>query len=132
MPGRRIEFNLGGGNFRAQFRRADRSGAALAVASVAIAGGMVAMHRLDLRPADAGSPRAGDAYFEPSLVRTSHGGFIYYEVLELLAGLAKRGRIVGVDLVEVAPDYDHTGGTAILAAQVLMNLIGRIMHARGA
>lgn len=53
-----------------------RSGAALAVASVAIAGGMVAMHRLDLRPADAGSPRAGDAYFEPSLVRTSHGGFI--------------------------------------------------------
>jgi histidyl-tRNA synthetase len=30
-PGRRIELNLGGGNFKAQFRRADRSGAALAV-----------------------------------------------------------------------------------------------------
>jgi agmatinase len=30
----------------------------------------------------------------------------------------------------VAPDYDHTGTTAILAAQVMMNLIGRIMHAR--
>jgi histidyl-tRNA synthetase len=30
-PGRRIEVNLGGGNFKAQFRRADRSGAALAV-----------------------------------------------------------------------------------------------------
>lgn len=73
--------------------------------------------------------------FDPSIApgtgTPSHGGFIYYEVLELLAGLAKRGRIVGVDLVEVAPDYDHTGGTAILAAQVLMNLIGRIMHARG-
>lgn len=74
--------------------------------------------------------------FDPSIApgtgTPSHGGFIYYEVLELLAGLAKRGRIAGVDLVEVAPDYDHSGSTAILAAQVLMNLIGHIMHARGA
>lgn len=31
VPGRRIEVNLGGGNFKAQFRRADRSGAALAL-----------------------------------------------------------------------------------------------------
>ena len=31
MPGRRVEVNLGGGNFKAQFRRADRSGASLAV-----------------------------------------------------------------------------------------------------
>jgi len=29
LPARRIELNLGGGNFKAQFRRADRSGAAL-------------------------------------------------------------------------------------------------------
>ncbi|MCK0196633.1 agmatinase [Ancylobacter sp. 6x-1] len=73
--------------------------------------------------------------FDPSIApgtgTPSHGGFVYYEVLEMLAGLAKRGTIVGVDLVEVAPDYDHTGTTAILAAQILMNLIGRIMHARG-
>jgi histidyl-tRNA synthetase len=31
LPGRRIEANLGGGNFKAQFRRADRSGATLAL-----------------------------------------------------------------------------------------------------
>ncbi|NCW20964.1 MAG: histidine--tRNA ligase [Gammaproteobacteria bacterium] len=31
LPGRRIELNLGGGNFKAQFRRADRSGATLAL-----------------------------------------------------------------------------------------------------
>jgi len=74
--------------------------------------------------------------FDPSIApgtgTPSHGGFLYYEVLELLAGLAKRGPIVGVDLVEVAPDYDQSGCTSILAAQVLMNLIGRIIHARGA
>jgi histidyl-tRNA synthetase len=31
LPRRRFEFNLGGGNFKAQFRRADKSGAALAL-----------------------------------------------------------------------------------------------------
>jgi agmatinase len=72
--------------------------------------------------------------FDPSIApgtgTPSHGGFLYYEVLELLAGLAVRGEVVGIDLVEVAPDYDHTGTTAILAAQVLLNFIGRIMHAQ--
>ncbi len=73
--------------------------------------------------------------FDPSIApgtgTPSHGGFVYYEGLELLAGLAKRNPIVGIDLVEVAPDYDHSGSTAILAAQLLMNLLGRIFHARG-
>ncbi|MGN8172022.1 agmatinase [Agrobacterium sp. 22117] len=68
--------------------------------------------------------------FDPSIApgtgTPSHGGFIYYEVLELIVGLAKQGTIVGVDLVEVAPDYDHTGSTAILAAQLLLNTIGRV------
>ena len=72
--------------------------------------------------------------FDPSIApgtgTPSHGGFLYYEVLELLDGLTKRGNILGVDLVEVAPDYDRTGSTAILAAQILMNLIGRIAHNR--
>jgi len=72
--------------------------------------------------------------FDPSIApgtgTPSHGGFLYYEVLELLAGLAKRGRIVGVDLVEVSPDHDPAGVTSILAAQVLLNLIGRIGKAR--
>ena len=68
--------------------------------------------------------------FDPSIApgtgTPSHGGLLYYEVLELLDGLARQGNIVGIDLVEVAPDYDHTGTTSILAAQLLMNLIGRI------
>ena len=70
--------------------------------------------------------------FDPSIApgtgTPSHGGFDYYEVLELLDGLTKRGSVVGVDLVEVAPDYDHSGSTSTLAAQVLMNLVGRILH----
>lgn len=44
--------------------------------------------------------------------------------------LADWDAIIGVDLTEAAPDYDHSGTTAILAAQLLMNLIGRIMNQR--
>jgi len=72
--------------------------------------------------------------FDPSIApgtgTPSHGGFQYYEVLELLAGLAARGAIVGVDLVETAPDYDPAGVMSILAAQLLSNLIGRIFACR--
>ena len=35
-----------------------------------------------------------------------------------------------MDLVEVAPPYDPTGTTSILAAQLLLNSIGFIFHAR--
>ncbi len=66
----------------------------------------------------------------PGTGTPSHGGFLYYEVLELLQKVAQTHEIVGVDLVEVAPDYDPTGSTSILAAQLLMNLLGFIFHAR--
>lgn len=73
--------------------------------------------------------------FDPSIApgtgTPSHGGFLYYEVLEILQGLSTRGEVVGIDLVEVAPDYDHAGTTAFLAAQLLMNVLGFVFHAKG-
>ena len=70
--------------------------------------------------------------FDPSIApgtgTPSHGGFMYYEILELLDGLCQCGTIVGIDLVEVAPDYDPTGSTSTLAAQLLLNFIGRMLH----
>ena len=68
----------------------------------------------------------------PGTGTPSHGGFLYYDVLEMLQEVARRHDVVGIDLVEVAPDYDQTGSTAILAAQVLLNFLGFIFHARGA
>lgn len=58
----------------------------------------------------------------------SHGGFLYYEILEILQHLSKQNKVVGIDLVEVAPDYDHSGSTTILAAQILLNFLGFIFH----
>ncbi|NBE08533.1 agmatinase [Paragemmobacter ruber] len=66
----------------------------------------------------------------PGTGTPSHGGFLYYEVLEILQKVAQSHDIVGIDLVEVAPDYDRDGTTAILAAQVLLNFLGFIFHAR--
>ena len=72
--------------------------------------------------------------FDPSIApgtgTPSHGGFTYYEALELFDGLTRRGSIVGLDLVEVAPDYDPAGSTSTLAAQLLLNIIGRMLHNR--
>jgi agmatinase len=72
--------------------------------------------------------------FDPSIApgtgTPSHGGFLYWEVLEFLQGLARRGDVVGIDLVEVAPAYDPTGITAILAAQILLNFLGFVFHQR--
>lgn len=67
----------------------------------------------------------------PGTGTPSHGGFNYYDVLELLQQVAKNNTVVGIDLVEVAPDYDPTDSTAILAAQILLNFLGFIFHERG-
>ncbi len=66
----------------------------------------------------------------PGTGTPSHGGFLYYDVLELLQQLTRKHEVVGIDLVEVAPDYDPTGSTSILAAQVLLNFLGFIFHNR--
>ena len=72
--------------------------------------------------------------FDPSIASgtgtPSHGGFYYYEILELINGLTKQGNIAGLDLVEVAPDYDITNSTSTLAAQLLMNIMGRLLYNR--
>jgi len=74
--------------------------------------------------------------FDPSIApgtgTPSHGGFLYYEVMEFLQGLCSQGEIVGIDLVEVAPAYDPSGITAFLAAQVLLNFLGYVFQARRA
>ena len=64
----------------------------------------------------------------PGTGTPSHGGFLYYEVLELLQTLTQNHEVIGLDLVEVAPDYDPTGSTSILAAQLLLNTLGFIFH----
>ncbi|MDE0765325.1 MAG: agmatinase [Amylibacter sp.] len=66
----------------------------------------------------------------PGTGTPSHGGFLYYDVLEILQEVSKNNEIIGIDLVEVAPAYDPSEVTAILAAQLLLNFLGFIFHNR--
>ena len=65
--------------------------------------------------------------FDPSIApgtgTPSHGGFQYYEVLEILQGVARQGDVVGVDLVEVAPPYDTSGNTSLVGATLMYEML---------
>lgn len=56
----------------------------------------------------------------------SHGGFLYYEVKDLLREIiVKRSKeLVGLDIVEVSPPYDPAGVTATLAARLVLDAMG--------
>ncbi|MBU8915109.1 agmatinase [Bacillus sp. FJAT-29953] len=61
----------------------------------------------------------------------SPGGFSYDFLNDILKGLAKKGEIVCFDLVEVAPQYDPTGGTPRVAAMTMLNFMGHILKHKG-
>ena len=60
-----------------------------------------------------------------------HGGSLYYEALEILLGLITRGKVVGMNPVEVGHNHDQAGSTALMAAQFLMSFPSYIIHAEG-
>lgn len=63
-----------------------------------------------------------DPAFAPGTGTPEVGGFTTVEVLTLLRTL--RGvRLMGADVVEVAPPFDPTGGTSLIAATVLYELL---------
>ena len=72
-----------------------------------------------------------DPAVAPGTGSPSPGGFLYDEVIDPLRGLARRGQVVGVDLVEVAPPYDATGATSLLAAQLLLRFLGYVFVEKG-
>ena len=73
---------------------------------------------------------AFEAGLAPGSGSPSVGGLDYYEVTDLLRGVAAKGEVVGFDLVEVAPQYDQTEVTAQLAARVVLDFMSAIFHER--
>lgn len=65
---------------------------------------------------------AVDPAFAPGTGTPEPGGFTSHQMLQLVRGLAGL-RIVAADLVEVAPSYDHSHITAILAANLIFELL---------
>lgn len=51
------------------------------------------------------------------------GGLMYEEVSELIYAVVNKGQVVGFDLTEVSPPYDHAEQTSLYAAQIILDFI---------
>ncbi len=65
----------------------------------------------------------------PAVVAPAPGGLTYWHVVDLIHGIAARAQIVGMDLVEFAPDLDINGHGALTAARLVCNTIGTVARA---
>jgi agmatinase len=64
----------------------------------------------------------------PGVAARTPGGLTYTQVIDLIAGLGKRARIAGFDLVELYPPTDIDGLSALTAARLLVNVIGTVVR----
>jgi agmatinase len=67
----------------------------------------------------------------PGVAAPTPGGLTYTQAIDLIAGLGKRARTVGFDLVELYPPADIGGLSALTAARLLVNAIGTIVRQVG-
>ncbi|CZT33904.1 arginase family protein [Rhizobium sp. 9140] len=66
----------------------------------------------------------------PGVAAPSPGGLTYTQVIDIIAGVGKRGRLVGFDLVELFPPGDIAGLCALTASRLVVNAIGTIIRQR--
>ena len=61
----------------------------------------------------------------PGVMAPAPGGLLFRQLSPLLRAIARSHRIVGMDLVEVAPSLDYANGmTCITAGRLLLNVMG--------
>ncbi len=70
-----------------------------------------------------------DPALMPGVNAPTPGGLTYWQLFDLLCGIARRGKIVGLDLVEIAPDRDPSGITVAHAVRLLLVAVGCMAHA---
>ncbi len=71
-----------------------------------------------------------DPAYAPGAANPEPGGATIWDLLEAVAGLASDNRLIGVDVVEVAPQYDCGEATSIAAAKALQEAILAYYNAR--
>ncbi|WP_179038840.1 agmatinase [Rhizobium leguminosarum] len=67
-----------------------------------------------------------DPSIMPGVAARTLGGLTYTEVIDLIAGLGRRARIAGFDLVELYPPADIDRLSALTAARLVVNVVGAI------
>ena len=69
-----------------------------------------------------------DPTIAPGTGTLEPGGLTFPEIDELMLGIPKKGKLVGVDIVEVNPYRDPSGRTAQTAIRLLVDLLGAAFH----
>ena len=70
-----------------------------------------------------------DPAIAPAVMARTPGGLWFHQARTLIHGLIGKGRLVGMDLNEIAPKYDLGDVTAITAGRMAGNFIGKTVQA---
>jgi agmatinase len=65
----------------------------------------------------------------PAVMAPAPGGVTYDQLLTLIHGLVRKGRVVGMDIVEIAPSFDVNRITCLTAGRLIVNFIGSAARA---
>jgi agmatinase len=65
----------------------------------------------------------------PAVAAPMPGGVTFLQARKLIRGLVQKGRVVGMDLVEITPRHDINNITCITAGRLIVNLIGTAVRA---
>ncbi len=70
-----------------------------------------------------------DPTIMPAVMAQTPGGLDWMQIRKLVHGLVKKGRVLGMDLVEIAPQHDVGNITMIHAERLICNFIGASVKA---
>jgi agmatinase len=64
----------------------------------------------------------------PAVMSPTPGGLTYRQVIDIIAGVTGKARLVAFDMVEFVPERDKLGYAAYVAARIVWNVIGRLAN----
>ena len=70
-----------------------------------------------------------DPTIMPAVLAQTPGGLNWIQTHKLIHGLVNKGRVLGMDLVEIAPSYDVGNITMVHAERLICNFIGATVRA---
>lgn len=70
-----------------------------------------------------------DPTIMPAVMAQTPGGLSWVQIRKLIHGLVNKGRVVGMDLVEIAPMHDVGNITMVHAERLICNFIGASVRA---
>ena len=70
-----------------------------------------------------------DPTIMPAVYAQTPGGLDWLQIRKLIHGLVRKGRVLGMDLVEIAPCFDVGHITMVYAERVICNFIGAAIRA---